>query len=253
MGGEGRPEENTVAVDTAAAIERFLAGPAHSDATRRAYRSDLADFASWLREQGLELDEVDVRALAGYTAELGRARRGLAPTTIARRLSAVRSLMRHALGPVRVPEAALAPRRPRRLPETPTLAEVEQLVDRAGDTGDGPLVLRNGALLELVYSCGLRSAEAVALISATSTSTASMSMCVARAARSAWCRSARRPPGASDGWLRDGRALLARDACDALFLSVRGRRLETSTLRRLVAQPAPAPPRVRDAPPRGRR
>ena len=38
-------------------------------------------------------------------------------------------------------------------------------------------------------------------------------------------------------WLRDGRPLLARDACDALFLSVRGRRLETSTLRRLVANP----------------
>ena len=99
-------------MDTAAAIDRFLASPALSDATRRAYAADLRDFSAWLRDQGLELDDVDVRSLAAYTAELGRARRGLAPTTIARRLSAVRSLVRHAFGPARVPDAALAPRRP---------------------------------------------------------------------------------------------------------------------------------------------
>jgi len=224
-------------VDSAAAIERFLARPALSDATRRAYRSDLADFATWLREQGLGLDQVDVRALADYTAELGRARRGLAPATIGRRLSAVRSLLRHALGPTRVPEAALAPRRPRRLPETPTQAEVEKLVDRASETGDGPLALRNGALLELVYSCGLRSAEAVALDLGDVDldrehvhvrGKGGKERVVPLGEEAAW-RVGR--------WLRDGRPLLARGACDALFLSVRGRRLETSTLRRLVASP----------------
>jgi site-specific recombinase XerD len=224
-------------VDSAAAIERFLARPALSDATRRAYRADLADFAAWLREQGLDLDQVDVRALAAYTAELGRARRGLAPTTIGRRLSAVRSLLRHALGPSRVPEAALAPRRPRRLPETPTQAEVEQLVDRASEAGDGPLALRNGALLELVYSCGLRSAEAVALDLGDLDldrehlhvrGKGGKERVVPLGEEAAW-RVGR--------WLRDGRPLLARDACDALFLSARGRRLETSTLRRLVANP----------------
>ncbi|HET9939127.1 MAG TPA: tyrosine-type recombinase/integrase [Gaiella sp.] len=224
-------------MDSAAAIERFLARPALSDATRRAYRADLADFAAWLREQGLDLDQVDVRALAAYTAELGRARRGLAPTTIGRRLSAVRSLLRHALGPSRVPEAALAPRRPRRLPETPTQAEVEQLVDRASEAGDGPLALRNGALLELVYSCGLRSAEAVALDLGDLDldrehlhvrGKGGKERVVPLGEEAAW-RVGR--------WLRDGRPLLARDACDALFLSARGRRLETSTLRRLVANP----------------
>ena len=148
-------------MDTEVAIDRFLASPALSDATRRAYRADLRDFAAWLAERGVELDDVDVRVLADYTAELGRARRGLAPTTIGRRLSAVRSLIRYALGPERVPEAALAPRRPRRLPETPRLGEVESAVDRL--SGDDPLALRNAALVELVYACGLRSAEAVGL------------------------------------------------------------------------------------------
>ena len=224
-------------MDSAAAIERFLAHPALSDATRRAYRSDLADFATWLREQGLGLDQVDVRALADYTAELGRARRGLAPTTIGRRLSAVRSLLRHALGPTRVPEAALAPRRPRRLPETPTQAEVEKLVDRASGTGDGPLALRNGALLELVYSCGLRSAEAVALDLGDVDLDREHVHVRGKGGKERVVPLGEEAAWRVGLWLRDGRPLLARDACDALFLSVRGRRLETSTLRRLVASP----------------
>jgi site-specific recombinase XerD len=223
-------------VETSSAIDRFLASPGLSDATRRAYAADLRDFAGWLGGQGLALDDLDVRVLAAYTAELGRARRGLAPTTIARRLSAVRSLARHALGPTRVPDAALAPRRPRRLPDTPTLSDVETAVDSAG-RDDGPLALRNAALLELVYSCGLRSAEAVALDLADVDldrehvhvkGKGDKERLVPLGEEAAWLVAR---------WLRDGRPQLARGACDALFLSVRGRRLDTSVLRRLLPNP----------------
>src|SRR5213076_612028 len=65
------------------------------------------------------------------------------------------------LGPDHVPDAPLAPRRPRRLPDAPKLAEVEALVD--GAAVEGALGLRNGALVELVYSAGLRASEAVGL------------------------------------------------------------------------------------------
>lgn len=223
-------------VDTQAAIDRFLASPGLSGATRRAYAADLRDFAGWLRGAGLRLDEVDVRALAAYTAELGRGRRGLAPSTIARRLSAVRSLLRHALGPSRVPEAALAPRRPRRLPETPALEEVERAVDAVA-RADGPLALRNAALLELVYSCGLRSAEAVTLDvgdvdldreQVHVRGKGGKERLVPLGEEAAWLVSR---------WLREGRPALVRGACDALFLSVRGRRLDTSVLRRLLPNP----------------
>jgi site-specific recombinase XerD len=171
-----------------------------------------------------------------YTAELGRARRGLAPTTIARRLSAVRSLVRHALGRARVPDAALAPRRPRRLPETPALSEVEAVVDSAGHD-DGPLALRNAALLELVYSCGLRSAEAVGLdLGDVDLDREQLHVrgkgdkerLVPLGEEAAWLVAR---------WLRDGRPQLARGACDALFVSVRGKRLDTSVLRRLLPNP----------------
>jgi site-specific recombinase XerD len=235
MGGVAENGPNTVVVDTAAAIDRFLASPALSDATRRAYRADLRDFGDWLAEQGLALDDVDVRVLADYTAELGRTRRGLAPTTIGRRLSAVRSLVRHALGPERVPEAALAPRKPRRLPEAPRLREIESAVDLL--SGDDPLALRNAALVELVYACGLRSAEAVGLDLADLDLDREQVHVRGKGGKERLVPLGEEAAWRLGRWLRDGRPRLARDACDALFLSVRGRRLDTSSLRRLFPHP----------------
>ena len=222
-------------MDTELAIDRFLASPALSDATRRAYRADLRDFAAWLAERGVELDDVDIRVLADYTAELGRARRGLAPTTIGRRLSAVRSLIRYALGPERVPEAALAPRRPRRLPEAPRLGEVESAVDRL--SGDDPLALRNAALVELVYACGLRSAEAVGLDLADVDLDREQVHVRGKGGKERIVPVGEEAVWRLGRWLRDGRSHLARGACDALFLSIRGRRLDTSSLRRLFPHP----------------
>ena len=222
-------------METAAAIERFLASPALSEATRRAYRSDLRDFASWLQQEGLGLEDVDVRRLASYTAELGRARRGLAPATIARRLAAVRSLARHALGPARVPDAALAPRRSRRLPETTALAEVEQAVDAA--SGDEQLALRDAALIELVYSCCLRSAEVVALDLGDVDLDREHVHVRGKGGKERLVPLGEEAAWRVGRWLRDGRPALARGACDALFLSVRGRRLDTSVLRRLLPNP----------------
>jgi integrase/recombinase XerC len=235
MGGVARRGENTVNVETELAIDRFLSTPALSEATRRAYRADLRDFADWLQARSLGLEDLDVRVLADYTAELGRARRGLAPTTIGRRLSAVRSLVRHALGPSRVPEAALAPRRPRRLPETPRLAEVEEAVD--GFSGDDPLALRNAALVELVYACGLRSAEAVGLDLGDVDLDREQVHVRGKGGKERLVPLGEEAAWRLGRWLRDGRPALARGACDALFLSVRGRRLDTSSLRRLFPHP----------------
>ncbi len=143
-------------------IERFLESPALSPATRRAYGVDVRQFARWLERRGTRLQDVDVRALADYAAELGRARpEKLAPATIGRKLAAVRAFLRHALGPENVPDASFAPRRPRRLPDAPRPEEVDVVLD--GLAGDGPLPARNRALVELVYSAGLRSQEAVDL------------------------------------------------------------------------------------------
>jgi site-specific recombinase XerD len=223
-------------VDTHKAIERFLAAPSLSDATRRAYRFDLEPFAAWLEARKLGLDDVDSRVLTDYTAELGRGRpRRLAPGTIARRLAAVRSLLRFTLGAARVPDAVAGPRRPRRLPVAPKPDEVDRLIEALG--AEGPLALRNRALVELVYSAGLRSREAVDLDLAD----VDFEQELVRV-RGKGGKERALPLGEEASlwlarYLREARPELARGAEDALFLSTRGRRLDTSALRRLVPNP----------------
>ena len=220
---------------TAAAIERFLASPGLADSTRRSYRFDLRDFSGWLADRDAELENVDVRILADYAAELGRAKRGLAPATIARRLSTVRSFLRFTLGPSRVPDTPFAPRRPRHLPDAPKQAEVEQLID--GLSGDGALALRNATILELVYSAGLRSAEAVRLDLGDVDFEQEHVRVQGKGGKERIVPLGERAAHAVALYLREARPALARGADDALFLSARGRRLDTSTLRRLLPHP----------------
>ena len=220
-----------------AATERFLAAAGLSDATRRAYAGDLEDFMSWFGPDS-PIDDVDVRVLADWVAELGRAReRGrLAPATISRKLAAVRSLVRFTLGRERVPDAAMGPRQRRRLPDAPKPREIDEMVD--GLAGDGALALRNQALVELVYSAGLRAAEAIGLD--LGDVDFEQELVHVRAGKGAKDRVV--PLGEEAAhlvarYLQEARPQLARGAENALFLSVRGRRLDTSTLRRLVPHP----------------
>jgi site-specific recombinase XerD len=222
-------------VTTEAAIARFLEHGGHAPATRRTYASELRSFAGWLESAGLGLEDVDARVLAEYVGELGRGRDRLAPATIARRLAAVRSLLRFTYGPARVPDVPLGPSRARRLPDAPKVAEVEALLEEV--QGDSPIVLRNRALLELLYSCGLRSAEAVGLdLADVDFERESVHV------RGKGGKERAVPLGEEAAlelarYLRDARPALARGAVDAVFLSARGRRLDTSTVRRLIRKP----------------
>jgi site-specific recombinase XerD len=222
-------------VTTSTAIDRFLASPALAASTRRAYASDLRDFADWLEEHAAAVDDVDVRVLVDYASELGRARHGLAPATIARKLAAVRSFLRFTLGPTRVPDASLAPKRPQRLPEAPKQQEIEELIDSVG--GDGALGLRNRALVELVYSAGLRSAEAVGLDLGDVDFEQELVRVRGKGGKERIVPLGEEAAHVVARYLREARPELARGANDALFLSMRGRRLDTSTLRRLLPHP----------------
>ena len=217
-------------------IERFLESPALGEATRRAYRHDVEEFGQWLEDRRLLLAEVDVRVLTAYVSDLGRARpRKLAPATIARKIAAVRSFLRFTLGPAQVSDTSLAPRRPRRLPDTPKTAEVEAALDALD--GDGPLALRNRALVELVYSAGLRSSEAVGLDLADVDFDREQLHVRGKGGKERMV-----PLGEEAGYLlarylREARPGLLRGAENAVFVSARGKRLDTSTLRRIFAHP----------------
>ena len=219
-----------------AAIDRFLESPKLGEATRRAYRVDLEQFGGWLDERGLRVGDVDMRVLSDYVTELGRARpRKLAPATIARKLAAVRSFLRFTLGPTRAPDAALAPRRHRRLPETPKPAEVEAALEALD--GDGPLALRNRALVELVYSAGLRAAEAVGLDLADVDFDREQLHVRGKGGKERIVPLGEEAAHLLARYLHEARPELVRGAQNAVFVSARGRRLDTSTLRRVFAHP----------------
>jgi site-specific recombinase XerD len=234
-------------VDAHAAAARFLDSPALADATRRAYRVDVEEFCRWLDARGTALDEVDVRALAEYAAKLGAARPGrrpgrLAPATVSRKLAAVRAFLRHALGPARVPDARLGPKRARRLPESPRPRDLER--ELAALEGDGPLPLRNRALVELVYSAGLRSAEAIGLdLGDLDFEQELVHVRLGKGGKERVVPLGEEAAHWLARYLREARPALAAGADDALFLSARGRRLDTSALRRI----APHPHRLRHA------
>jgi integrase/recombinase XerD len=145
-----------------AAIESFLALSAARLAPRTvdAYRRDLSHFAAWLDgpPAGASAEQ-----LAAYVARL-RAD-GLAATTIARRVAALRSFFRHQVllgARADNPAAELdLPRRRRALPKTLSPGEVERLIEAAA--GTTPRSLRDRALVELLYGAGLRVSEAVGL------------------------------------------------------------------------------------------
>ena len=221
-------------------IERFLASPALSDATRRAYRADLEEFSAWLRSRRLALDAVDARVFADYAAALGADRPGrrprkLAPTTLARKLAAVRSYLRATLGPARVPELALRGRRRKRLPDAPRPTETDALIEAL--EGDDPLALRNRALFELVYSEGLRSQEAADLALADVDFEQELVLVRGKGDKERAVPLGEEAAYRLRRYLEDGRPHLARGAENRLFLSARGRPLDTSTLRRLVPHP----------------
>jgi site-specific recombinase XerD len=222
-------------VSTNEAIDRFLEHGGLSPASQRAYGSDLRSFAAWLDGRELALDQVDARVLSDWVAELGSGRNRLAPPSIARRLSAVRSCLRYTFGPASVPEASLAPRRGRRLPDAPKSAEIDELLELVD--GESALALRNRALLELLYSAGLRSQEAVTLDLADVDFDRETVHVRGKGGKERVIPLGEEAALQLARYLRTGRPALAVSANDAVFLSARGRRLDTSTVRRLLRHP----------------
>jgi site-specific recombinase XerD len=235
-------------METRAEIERFLASPALSVATRRSYRADLEEFAAWLRARGLSLEQVDAGVLATYAAELGGARPGrsprkLAQPTLARKLAAIRSFLRQTLGPARVPDLPMGGGRARRLPHAPTVPETNALL--AGLEGADPLAIRNRALFELVYSAGLRSQETVDLTPGDVDFEQEAVHVRGKGGKERLVPLGEEASYWLQRYLREARPTLAKVGTVStgkpdparLFLSARGRPLDTSTLRRLVPNP----------------
>jgi integrase/recombinase XerD len=135
--------------------------------TLQAYRSDLLQFGGFLAERGIGAEEARTKHVSEFLTALatGDERPPLSTSTIQRKAACLRSFYRHLRREgVREsdPTAALsAPRRGRPLPHVLGRAEVQHLL--AQPKGSDPIALRDRALLELMYACGLRASEAVDL------------------------------------------------------------------------------------------
>jgi integrase/recombinase XerC len=156
------------AFDTAVAgFLDYLRDQRHvSRETLRAYASDLAQLREYLAEGGGDLsgpEAIEALQVRGFVARLHRS--GIAKSSTARKLSAVRSFLKHAvrMGVIESSPAAgiPTPKRPKLLPKNLTVDETFALLDGIG--GDEVADVRDRALLELLYATGLRVGELVAL------------------------------------------------------------------------------------------
>jgi integrase/recombinase XerD len=136
--------------------------------TLEAYRSDLLQFGHFLERNGLDATVVGHSELARFLSELtagGPQRPPVAPATIQRKAACLRSFYRHLRREEIIshdPTAELrSPRRSQRLPQVLSRDEVAKLL--AAPRGTTPAALRDRALLEVMYACGLRASEAVDL------------------------------------------------------------------------------------------
>jgi site-specific recombinase XerD len=232
-------------------LEEDLRRRDSAERTRRAYATDLRQFADWSTAQGLGPEEMGPKAIRRYVAHLSEGK--AAPSTSARKLAALRALFtsqrEHGHIAQNPADLVSTPRKADHLPRVLTAREAGRLLD--GIPAAAPLELRDRAMFELAYSCGLRAEEIVSLRTADvdhdgeqlrvegkgrktrfvpvgEPAMAAVRLYLERA------RGALQAPTRADGTRLEplGKAQSASGSWDALFLSRTGRPLGTSDVRR---------------------
>jgi integrase/recombinase XerC/integrase/recombinase XerD len=204
-----------------------------ADKTRRAYGVDLRQLAEWAVVQRVRPEEVDLRVLRRYAARLGDSRP--AATTVARKLAAIRAFFRvmreHGLVSQNPADLIPAPKRPQKLPRTLKASEVSTLLDRIPSAT--PLEMRDRAIFEVAYACGLRAEELVDLDVRSVDFDAEELRVEGKGSKTRVIPAGESALAAVGRYLERARpALAAGDDERALFLSKSGRRLSTSDIRR---------------------
>lgn len=134
-----------------------------AEATCKGYSSDLQDLAVWASERGLEAPQLDYKMLRRYAQDVSA--RGIAASSLARKLASIRafygSLLERGEVSQNVAELLTTPKQPRDLPRVLSASETLRLLD--GIPTSTPLQMRDRAMFELTYACGLRAGELIAL------------------------------------------------------------------------------------------
>jgi integrase/recombinase XerC len=231
-------------------LEHLLEERNLSPHTLRAYRGDLAQFLEFLSRDFLAkkpdevtAKEVDALAVRSFLAWLSR--RKVGRRSQARALSAVRSLFRFACreGELEKNPAApvRTPKQPRTLPRHLRPGEIETLLESV--TGEGPLVLRDRAILEVLYAAGLRVGELVSLNWNDIDLKGRVLRVLGKGGKERMLPFGRYAAEALRAWLggweelRSAASDTATEATDEpIFLNYRGGRLSARSVRRLIDQ-----------------
>jgi site-specific recombinase XerD len=224
--------------DALVALQDDLRARASAVKTMRAYEIDCAQLARWATTRDLAPAQLDSREIRRFLASstLG----GNAPSTTARKLAAIRALLRVqvSLGLREDNPADLlsAPKRPQRLPRVLKPGEIAALLDEIPATT--PLELRDRALFELGYASGLRAEELVTLTVTSVDFDAEIVRVEGKGGKTRLVPVGEPAVAAIARYLERARPALAGGtgaADQALFLSKSGRRLNTSDVRRRLA------------------
>jgi integrase/recombinase XerD len=135
--------------------------------TLEAYRGDLLQFGRFLEERKTAVTDAQGADIAEFLSQLagGGGRGAASPATVHRKAACLRSFFRHLRREDVMdedPTAALTPpRRSKKLPHVLTRGEIAKLLEQP--RGTDPSALRDRALLEVMYACGLRASEAIGL------------------------------------------------------------------------------------------
>jgi integrase/recombinase XerC len=211
-----------------------------SPQTDRAYRSDLDQFGRYLEEEHCRgavpgPEGIDRLAVRGFVAQMSRS--GLEKSSIARKLSAVRSFLRHAVREGRMEhspaEGVPTPRVPHPLPNTLSVDEMFNLLEHI--EADDVAARRDRAILEVIYAAGLRVSELVSLDLGDVDLRARMLRVVGKGDKERMLPFGGKAEKSVRGWLDASRELRAKsDEPDALFLNLRGGRLTTRSVSRIL-------------------
>src|SRR4051794_9348967 len=218
--------------DALTLFDRDLRRRGAAERTRRAYGADLGQLAAWAGARGIAPEDVDYRTLRRYASHLSERR--VSATTVARKLAATRqffgSLVEHGRMTANPADLLPLPRRPAPLPRALKPDDVSGLLD--GIPASTPLEVRDRALFEVAYGCGLRAEELVTLDVASVDFENEQLRVEGKGAKTRLVPVGEPALKALERYLATARPHLADRDDAALFLSKTGRRLSTSDIRR---------------------
>lgn len=207
-----------------------------SDNTVAAYGRDLSRYVGWLAERGVtDPDDVTRELVEGYVAALAEV--GLAPASVERAVSAVKGFHRFMAGEgvsSAFPTSDLPlPAKPARLPDVISVDDAARLLDQPFPRT--PAGLRDHAILEVLYGCGLRASELCGLDARAVLLDEGLLRVFGKGEKERVVPVLGTAYDALAAYMERGRgALVGRRPCEAVFLNVRGGRLSRQSVHSIV-------------------